>query len=43
MRKGPVTLLVWWGESWLRRDMAEPCTNQHPQHGGPQDRLLKWC
>lgn len=29
MRKGPVTLFAWWGESWLRKDVAEPCANQH--------------
>lgn len=32
MKKGPVTLLAWWGENWLRGDVAEPCPNQHPQH-----------
>lgn len=41
MRKGPVTLLVWWGESWLTRDMAEPCAIQHPERG--MDGHLKWC
>lgn len=41
MRKGPVTLFEWWEESWFRGDVAEPCPNQHPQHG--LDSLLKWC
>lgn len=29
------------GESRLRGDVAEPCPNQHPQHG--MGSLLKWC
>lgn len=33
MRKGPVTLLVWWGQSWLRGDVAEPCPNSIPCRG----------
>lgn len=33
MRKGPVTLFAWWGGLWLRGNVAEPCTSQHPQHG----------
>lgn len=40
MRKGPVTLLAWWGESWLRREVTEPCTNQRPQHRGQSPKVV---